>query len=506
MAARQEASSSPGIDARKFYRRSCAPEVSEPVTGLLRGELPAWLQGRLLRNGPGLSSVGPDRYNHAFDGPALLRQFTIENGRVLYQNRFLRSEAYVRNRRANRIVVSEFGTAAHPDPCATVFERVASYFSMDLTDNALVNVMPVGDEVYTLTETPDMTRVDPASLETLEKKTLRELVAVHIATAHPHLDPVDGATYNIGTRVGARHSFVLVHFPPSGSESSVDRARAVGTIPLQSRISVPYIHSFGMTENWVVVLEQSLSMHLPSMLAARYLGYKAYMNALKFDAKKNVRFHVMNKKTGELHPAVFESAAFFTFHHINAFEQGDELVVDIICFDDDSIIRSLDYTVEKPVVFKMGQMRRFSLPLNRGPDERVIIEPRELAKGKLRGELPRINQGRNGKPYKYSYSLSNVEGEEHRAFVSKLDVTTGDWLRWERQGWFPSEPVFVARPGAVEEDDGVVLSSLLHEENEKKLALVVLDAKTFKQLALAEFDCPSSIPADFHGWFLEKQA
>ncbi|KAH6919862.1 hypothetical protein HPB50_029150 [Hyalomma asiaticum] len=503
MAASEEAP--PGIDARKFYGRSCVPEVSEPVAGLLRGELPAWLRGRLLRNGPGRSSIGPDRYNHVFDGPALLRQFTIDDGRVLYQNRFLRSEAYARNLRANRIVVSEFGTMAHPDPCATVFEKLASYFSIDLTDNALVNVMPVGDEVYAMTETPHMTRVDPASLDTLEKKNLRELVAVHIATAHPLLDPDDGATYNIGTRMSTHPSFVLVHFPPGGSESSVDRARAVGTIPLQSLISVPYIHSFGMSEKWVVVLEQSLSMHLPSMFVSRYLGYKAYMNALRFDANKNVRFHVVNKRTGELHPTVFESPAFITFHHINAFEQNDELVVDLICFDDDNIIRCLDYTMEKPTVFKVGHMRRFSLPLNRGPGEHVLVESQELAKGDLRAELPRINQSRNGKEYRYCYSFSNIDGEEHSAFVSKLDVATGDWLRWERQGWFPSEPVFVARPGGVEEDDGVVLSSLLHEDDEKKLALVVLDAKTLKELALAEFDCPSEIPADFHGWFLEQK-
>ncbi|XP_075540043.1 carotenoid isomerooxygenase-like [Dermacentor variabilis] len=505
MASGQEASSAPGLDARKFYKRSCAPEVSEPVTGLLRGQLPAWLQGRLLRNGPGLLSFGPDHYNHTFDCPALLREFTIENGQVLYQNRFLRSHAYVRNRRANRIVVSEFGTVAHPDPCATVFERLASYFYPDLSDNAQLNVMPLGDEVYAMTETPDMIRVDPASLETREKKTLSKMVAVHGATSHPLLDADDGAMYNIGTHIGARLSFVLVHFLPGGSESLVDRVRTVGTIPLQSHISVPYVHSFAMTEKWVVVLEQPTSMHLPSMFASRYLGYKALINALQFDANKNVRFHVMNKKTGELHPTVFESAAFFTFHHINAFEQGDELVVDLICYADDSIIRCLDYTVERHMAFKLGRLRRFLLPLNRGPGERVMIKPRELAKDNLRGELPRINNKRNGKPYKYIYSLSNVEGQEHVAFVTKLDVTTGNWLRWERQGWFPSEPVFVARPGAVEEDDGVVLSSLLQEENEKKLALVVLDAKTLKQLALAEFDCPSSIPADFHGCFLEKQ-
>ncbi|XP_065294797.2 beta,beta-carotene 15,15'-dioxygenase-like [Dermacentor albipictus] len=292
--------------------------------------------------------------------------------------------------------------------------------------------MPLGDEVYAMTESPDMIRVDPAWLETLEKKTLSKMLAAHSATSHPLLDPDDGATYNIGTHLGARHSFVLVYFPPGGSESSVDHVRAVGTIPLQSCTSVLYVYSFGMTEKCVVVLEQSLSMHLPCMLASRYLGYKVYMNALKFDAKKNVRFQVMNKKTGQLHPAVFESAAFFTFHHINAFEQGGELVVDLICYDDDSIIRCLDYTVDTHMAFKLGHLRRFSLPLNRSPGKRVMIPSRELAKGKLRGELPQINNNRNGKPYKYSYSLSNVEGQEHRAFVSKLDVTSGDWICWER--------------------------------------------------------------------------
>ncbi|KAL1420197.1 hypothetical protein MTO96_024540 [Rhipicephalus appendiculatus] len=74
-------------DLRKFYQRSCVPEVSEPVSGVVHGELPQWLRGTLLRNGPGLSSVGPDHYNHVFDGLALLRQFSIEDGQVFYRNR-----------------------------------------------------------------------------------------------------------------------------------------------------------------------------------------------------------------------------------------------------------------------------------------------------------------------------------------------------------------------------------------------------------------------------------
>ena len=47
----------------------------------------------------------------------------ITTGRVTYQSRYLRSETYHRNMAANKIVVSEFGTVAYPDPCKTIFQR-----------------------------------------------------------------------------------------------------------------------------------------------------------------------------------------------------------------------------------------------------------------------------------------------------------------------------------------------------------------------------------------------
>ena len=47
----------------------------------------------------------------------------IPPGKVWYQSRFLRSDTYKKNMAANRIVVSEFGTVAHPDPCKTWFQR-----------------------------------------------------------------------------------------------------------------------------------------------------------------------------------------------------------------------------------------------------------------------------------------------------------------------------------------------------------------------------------------------
>src|SRR5689334_6975686 len=50
------------------------------------GELPGWLNGVLLRNGPALFEVGERTFNHWFDGLAMLHAFAFGGGRVDYAN------------------------------------------------------------------------------------------------------------------------------------------------------------------------------------------------------------------------------------------------------------------------------------------------------------------------------------------------------------------------------------------------------------------------------------
>lgn len=61
---------------------------------------------------------------------ALLHQFKVEKGQVTYRSRFLRSDAYTKNSERDRIVMSEFGTLAMPDPCKNFFQRFLSRFEM----------------------------------------------------------------------------------------------------------------------------------------------------------------------------------------------------------------------------------------------------------------------------------------------------------------------------------------------------------------------------------------
>ncbi|CAG7728634.1 unnamed protein product, partial [Allacma fusca] len=76
---------------------------------------------------------------------------------VTYTSRALESDTYKKNMAADRIVVSEFGTAAFPDPCKTIFQRFQTKFrklsGKDLSDSCSVSVGYYGDQLYAMTET-----------------------------------------------------------------------------------------------------------------------------------------------------------------------------------------------------------------------------------------------------------------------------------------------------------------------------------------------------------------
>jgi beta,beta-carotene 9',10'-dioxygenase len=91
----------------------------------IEGEIPHWLSGTLIRNGPAKFEVGRQSYNHWFDGLAMLHKFSFTKGRVSYANRFIRSEAYKKAEETGKISYREFAT----DPCRSIFKKVLDLFS-----------------------------------------------------------------------------------------------------------------------------------------------------------------------------------------------------------------------------------------------------------------------------------------------------------------------------------------------------------------------------------------
>jgi beta,beta-carotene 9',10'-dioxygenase len=175
------------------------------VSLAVKGELPAWLQGTLLRTGPSKFEVGNRTYNHWFDGLAMLHRFAFGRGRVSYSNRLLRSNAFTAAERTGKICYGEFAT----DPCRTLFGRIAAIFDPKLTDNCCVNVSDYGRETAAFTETSLPLRFAPETLETLGVFGYAEALKGQISTAHPHYDAARACHYNYIADLGIRSVYRL---------------------------------------------------------------------------------------------------------------------------------------------------------------------------------------------------------------------------------------------------------------------------------------------------------
>ncbi|MEQ2268699.1 hypothetical protein XENORESO_011508, partial [Xenotaenia resolanae] len=489
---------------------STVEETPEQITTTVQGTIPSWINGNFLRNGPGKFEFGNTHYNHWFDGMAMLHQFKIQKGQVTYMSRFLQSDTYKKNSERDRIMMSEFGTLAMPDPCKNFFQRFLSRFEMI---DCWHKTCPV-TSVY---------QVDWS-----------KFIAVNGATAHPHYDP-DGTAYNMGNSYGSKGAlYNIIKVPPekTGSNDTLQGAKVLCSIVPANKSHPSYYHSFAMSENYVIFIEQPIKMDLLKIVTCKIRG-KALNKGIYWDPNQETVFHLVDKHTGEVIPMKYYTKAFSTFHQINAFEEDGLLMLDICCADGGQAISN--YLIQN--LRKSGEAldeiynttdrtfpRRFVLPLNVTRDTptgqnlntrpsssatcikisagKVLCQHEDLHGDELYEygglEFPQINYSKfNTRPYRYFYGC----GFRHMVGDSllKVDLTDKILKVWHQKGFYPSEPVFVPLPDAVEEDDGVILSVVLTVSQDKGNFLLVLDAKTFEELGRA--NVPVNMTYGFHGTF-----
>ncbi|NWH95515.1 BCDO2 oxygenase, partial [Aegithalos caudatus] len=310
-------------------------ETPEPIPAKVKGHIPKWINGNLLRNGPGKFEFGNDKFNHWFDGMALLHQFQLAHGTVSYRSRFLQSSSFLRNSQHSRIVASEFGTLAMPDPCRSTFGRFLSRFEPPHADWFLFWLSEEMEGMSSHLNSP----VSESSALTENLWHLQvdwsKFIAVNGATAHPHYES-DGTTYNMGNSYGKHgSSYNIIKVPPQqpGLGDLLEGAKVLCSIPPMDRAKPSYYHSFGMTENYIIFIEQPLKLNLLKIISSKLRG-KAIYDGISWEPQHNTYFHVVNKHTGEVLPGQWCSKPFVTFHQINAFEERGCVVLDLCCQDE----------------------------------------------------------------------------------------------------------------------------------------------------------------------------
>jgi carotenoid cleavage dioxygenase-like enzyme len=355
-------------------------------------------------------------------------------------------------------------------------------FRPKLTDNCNVNLTRLGDEYVAMTETPLPVAFDPETLETLG--VAFEPPGIH-ATAHPHHDPERDELIAYVTHFGPRSEYRVF----------AQRDRATQRRIASMRVAKPsYMHSFALTERYAILVAFPLVVN-PLNLA---LSGRPFIENYRWKPELGTRVLVFDREDGEL-CGKYTAEPRFSFHHVNAFERGGELVLDMVAYDDASIVDSLymdRLRAGAPPEASYGRLLRYRVGLDGGTVREEGLSDEIL-------ELPRIDyRERNGRPYRYVYGAGAHDAGVSPDFIDqlvKVDVETGEAQRWFEPGSYPGEPVFVPAPRPDRaEDEGVLLSVVLDGPNATSY-LLVLDASNLAELGRARV--PHHIPFGFHGQY-----
>jgi carlactone synthase/all-trans-10'-apo-beta-carotenal 13,14-cleaving dioxygenase len=470
-------------------------EHIEELEARVTGKFPAWLDGMMLRNGPGTFKG----MQHLFDGYGMLAKFRFADGRVWVSNRFVESNSWKSFRDSGKMAFSEFGTGVSLGK--NVWNMVKHYSGMGqgFTDNSNINVLPLpdGKTAVSMTEAAQGTYlVRIADLETLNRLEFKDDVKGLLTTAHPAILS-DGSIVNFCSDIGGKYT---VHRSQPGSE----HRETIAQIPLRSGSIPSWVHDFPYTQNYMILPETPVYFDLKALASGKLGDYVI----IKWKPEEESLLHVV-PLDGKGPVRSFKAPRYFTFHYMNAYESedGKQIHIDFACYDDPD---NLNFLLLKnmrqgtmPVV--KAPLKRMTLDLEQPDKPAEVVNLMQNDSSYVQAELPRVNPAYKGRPYRYGYSLAAGRSPHHNNTLAKYDMQTGDTLIWHEPGCLPTEPVMVPRQskdGPLDEDDGVVLTVVAGGDG--GTFLLALDAKTFEETGRAHL--PFNMTYSFHGNYLPRPA
>jgi carotenoid cleavage dioxygenase-like enzyme len=304
-----------------------------------------------------------------------------------------------------------------------------------------------------------------------------------MTTAHPHIEAHEA--YNLVVEYGPFNHYVMY--------SMQNEVKKLVSIPVREPA---YLHSFGMSKRYFIIAEFPLVVQSIKLA----LRLRPFIENFKWKDGNGSKFYIIDRQDNQL-KATIKTDAFFSFHHVNAFEQGDDLVVDLATYEDASIVQNyyVNRLSDPDQRLPHGRLERFVLNVqDKKLKSRKIISEACI-------ELPHFDyQNYHGNPdYRYVYGCglhpSNLKGFYNQ--LVKIDVQTGEHASWHQADNYPGEAVFIPQPNRKSEDDGVLLSVVLDADQQHSF-LLVLDAKTLQEKARAEL--PHAVLFGYHGAFYKN--
>ena len=447
----------------------------------IEGEIPTELTGTVFRNGPGLTDINGYRLRHPFDGDGAINSVAFKDGKAFYQNKFVRTKGYLAEQASGKPEYrGVFGTQKPGG-------WLANAFDLRLKNIANTHVVYWGDRLLALWEAAEPHRLDPHTLETIGIDYLDGLLkSGDPFAAHPKFDPDcegEERMVNFSVKTGLSSTISLFEFSPDGSLARQHKHSVAG---------FAFMHDFAITPNYCIFVQNPVSFNPIPFVA----GFKGAAECIQFNPKEPTKVVVI-PRGGEGEVRFYDTEPCFVFHHANAFEQDGKLILDSICYDNfPSIDDAEDYSKVDFDHVPASNLWRFTIDLaTKAVGVDVLIE--------RACEFPAMNPKNVGRDYRYLY-LGAAHGDRGNAPLQALirrDMQTGEEQFWSAAPrGFSGEPLFVARPGGQQEDEGWVLLWLYNAERDRT-ELAIFNAQDITTGPIAKLNLKHRVPYGLHGSF-----
>ncbi len=445
------------------------------------GEIPIWLNGVYLKNGPGKFDLGQQTLKHWFDGLSLITKFHFINGKVTYESTMQDTKEARYAIKEGKLRSLQFGTQIEQ----TFLQKLITLLSgaNKLGDNTCVNIIPNGLTALTLTETPIINSIDIANLDQVQTIKFPNEFNYQLTTAHPEYDPITKKLINLGISVGAKNAYNIFEM-----DINTYGRNLICSIPVKNP---SYHHSFAVSEKYIILFDSPLKLNPISLLfSSKGIG-KSFIENYQWNTKNGTKLIVIDRDKKSVVNEIITDP-FMMFHTGNCYLEGDELIVDVAIYDDSTIIENLYLpNLLQGRDFCSAKLTRFRLNLQQNTCKKETYD-------QFGCEFPRYNFKHSGQKYKYLYTAGFNENTDFINLLNKWDLLSGNKQIWQQDNCYVGEPIFIPKPTGVFEDDGVVLSIILDTQREICF-LLILDAKSWQEIARVELD--HLLPYGFHGNF-----
>jgi carotenoid cleavage dioxygenase-like enzyme len=431
------------------------------------GDIPPELDGSYVRNGPNSQYPPIGGGTFPFDGDGMIHVITFQQARARYRNKWVVTKDLAAEREAGHALFG--GTYASGRSLVNSADRERGTKKNWSNTNVIAHAGRIlslwdGGAPYELSwrfGTVGEHRFDGS--------------LVGAMNAHPKLDPIwDELCF-----------FTTSPEPPYLTYSVVSpRGQVSRSLPVDLPRPV-FMHDFAVTDQHVVFFDS------PAVIDPA--GGADGGPAVRWQPEHGTRVGLLTRDGDSDRVRWFPMENRFAMHFVNAYTDGDEVIVDYIHRD--------SFNLETAAGIQQSPtLHRCVIETGHGVVRDEEFDPTPV-------ELPCIDDRRAGLHHRYTFlaAVTQSDGRPNGVGFDTLvryDLKAEDVLQHRfPNGVLVGEPQFVPRRDSLAEGDGWILA-LTYDISKDESQLVVIDAQDFAAAPRAVVHLPRRVPAGQHGAWL----